>query len=1298
MSLRFLILLPALFLPKFLVGYSWNPPNGMFTESTNCRSCHNSYSLNSGSGSISLSGLPSSYTPGQTYDLSLIFSGTSLNSYGFQLAAQANMNTSGTLSAVSSDMSIDASAAEHRGASSSGIWNFQWTAPATDEGSVSFYAVGVAGNGGGSSGDYVYTASENLSAAATESVSMEWNASTGGVIFSSPTIGSNGAIYVGSNDNKLHAFHADGSPKWTFNAENWVDSTPAIGPDGTIYVGSWDNKVYAINPSDGSKQWEFETNSYVIASPSVGADGKIYVGSKDSIFYALESNGSLAWEYFAGQPISSSAALGQDGSIYFGDENGTLHALHPDGSSKWTYVIDEVADTNKSILSSPALDLSGNIYFGSGNGYCYSLADNENNATLNWQFLTGDRVDASPILGATNDVFFVSRDGYLRSLSSLTGGLNWDAFVGDVFYSAPVIDSNGRVYVIGYTGGGENHLSAFESNGTKAWDTNQSEISFSVAGIVDSSLLLSESGKLYYGCYDGKLYCVDIGSGPATSDWPMFQGNGKRDGAWPSYTLEISANSDGYGQVSGAGIYNPGSTVTITATPATGHSFESWSGSGPADPSSASTTIEMTEDRNLSAVFTVNSYQINITVSPTDAAVIQGAGIYPYGETATLSVSSLGAGYQFESWSGGISGNSDPLTFSVNQDSNITANFEIINYELNVTVASGGTVSGSGLFPYGNLAQISATPSDGYTFSGWTGSGVTDPNSASTTVSMTEARNITASFTLNTYALNISTTGQGSVTGAGTYSHGDLVTISAVPSTGFSFLNWEGNGISDIQSATTTVSMTEDRNITAIFGTNSYSLLVSAGNGGTVTGSGTFSYGSEASIEAIPATGYSFVSWFGHNVDSVNAPQTTVSMTQDISLSAIFEIDQFTLSPITTTGGTITGGGTYEYGTMVNINAIPDSEYLFVRWEGVDITDKNSSSTTIVINQNQQITAVFEAKPLEEKSLILTSSPNIAGTTSGSGSYPMGLSVAISATPSTGYAFSHWSGGNFDDPNSSSTEVIIHSDSNATAHFSPLTFTLEINASLGGSGTGSGTYDFGTEVSISAIPENGYHFKSWHGAGIDNPLLETVSILMDQDLNISLSFEVNQYTLSLSTNNSGGIVEGGGTFTHGTTASIRALPSDGYEFLGWSGENLESNSEKNILLSMDTNYELTANFGTLTVTSISGINDLGSNWYSSDWLGYFHFTNENWCYHMEIGWLYIVPIDDDSLWAWSPQLGWLWLSSVAFGDGLAWSRDDGDWLYFSFAPAGSSRIYHYQNQVWTSFDPNEAVSLEKSLF
>ena len=138
--------------------------------------------------------------------------------------------------------------------------------------------------------------------------SLEWNASVGGVIFSSPAIASDGTVYVGSNDNKLHAFNSDGSTKWTFTTGNWVDSTPSIGSDGTVHVGSWDNKLYALNPTDGSKQWDFNTSSSIIASPAIGSNGNLYFGSKDYFFYALDSSGNKLWEYFAGQPVSSSAA------------------------------------------------------------------------------------------------------------------------------------------------------------------------------------------------------------------------------------------------------------------------------------------------------------------------------------------------------------------------------------------------------------------------------------------------------------------------------------------------------------------------------------------------------------------------------------------------------------------------------------------------------------------------------------------------------------------------------------------------------------------------------------------------------------------------------------------------------------------------------------------------------------------------------------------------------------------------------------------------------------------------------
>jgi hypothetical protein len=68
-----------------------------------------------------------------------------------------------------------------------------------------------------------------------------------------------------------------------------VTSSPAIGSDGTIYVGSYDKNLYAINP-DGSKKWAFNTGHYVYSSPAIGSDGIIYVGSDDNNLYAIKTS------------------------------------------------------------------------------------------------------------------------------------------------------------------------------------------------------------------------------------------------------------------------------------------------------------------------------------------------------------------------------------------------------------------------------------------------------------------------------------------------------------------------------------------------------------------------------------------------------------------------------------------------------------------------------------------------------------------------------------------------------------------------------------------------------------------------------------------------------------------------------------------------------------------------------------------------------------------------------------------------------------------------------------------------
>jgi len=79
---------------------------------------------------------------------------------------------------------------------------------------------------------------------------LKWSFTTGSRIYSSPAIGADGTIYVGSIDNNLYAINPDGTLKWSFTTGDMVFSSPAIGADGTIYVGSFDGKLYAITEEE----------------------------------------------------------------------------------------------------------------------------------------------------------------------------------------------------------------------------------------------------------------------------------------------------------------------------------------------------------------------------------------------------------------------------------------------------------------------------------------------------------------------------------------------------------------------------------------------------------------------------------------------------------------------------------------------------------------------------------------------------------------------------------------------------------------------------------------------------------------------------------------------------------------------------------------------------------------------------------------------------------------------------------------------------------------------------------------
>ena len=120
-----------------------------------------------------------------------------------------------------------------------------------------------------------------------------WAFETGDGVYSSPAVGADGTVYVGSNDGKVYALNGKtGAKIWEVKTGLRTHS-PAIGADGTVDVGSSgypSTKLYAINGKSGVKLWEFETEWDVYSSPAIGSDGTVYVGSRDKKLYAFKTD------------------------------------------------------------------------------------------------------------------------------------------------------------------------------------------------------------------------------------------------------------------------------------------------------------------------------------------------------------------------------------------------------------------------------------------------------------------------------------------------------------------------------------------------------------------------------------------------------------------------------------------------------------------------------------------------------------------------------------------------------------------------------------------------------------------------------------------------------------------------------------------------------------------------------------------------------------------------------------------------------------------------------------------------
>ncbi len=159
--------------------------------------------------------------------------------------------------------------------------------------------------------------------------SLRWRAVTGDEVkYSSPSVTPQGVIYFGSYDGFLYAVTVAEEFLWATYTGHAIRSSPAVGPDGSIFVGSGD-ALLALTP-DGDIEWEYPTGGEVSSSPCYfGDDDVICFGSQDGVFYCVHRDGSTDWTYTVGQPIVSSPAPGLRGMIHVADITGVIWSFGP---------------------------------------------------------------------------------------------------------------------------------------------------------------------------------------------------------------------------------------------------------------------------------------------------------------------------------------------------------------------------------------------------------------------------------------------------------------------------------------------------------------------------------------------------------------------------------------------------------------------------------------------------------------------------------------------------------------------------------------------------------------------------------------------------------------------------------------------------------------------------------------------------------------------------------------------------------------------------------------------------------
>ena len=299
---------------------------------------------------------------------------------------------------------------------------------------------------------YVAALDGSLTALDAASGVRSWTVALGDRAYSTPCVGANGTIYVGSDAKRFYAVTPQGAIAWKLETAGEADTGAVVAGDVVVFAAG--ASVYAVR-AGGDVAWRFDAKKKVFTAPAVelgesGEKGRILFGSQDHHVYALSHAGVLAWGVDLGADVDGAPAIADDGAVVVGTDAGEVVRLSPSGDVVWkaqvggyvrgtlsiarngdtlagvygptprvvrigpdgavtgSFAIQGTGSRELGVHGGPVEDPSGALFFGAQDDDVHAVGPD---GVWQWSYTTGGDVDAPVTVLSTGALVVASDDG-----------------------------------------------------------------------------------------------------------------------------------------------------------------------------------------------------------------------------------------------------------------------------------------------------------------------------------------------------------------------------------------------------------------------------------------------------------------------------------------------------------------------------------------------------------------------------------------------------------------------------------------------------------------------------------------------------------------------------------------------------------------------------------------------------------------------------------------------------------------------------------------------------------------------